>query len=299
MTYRTKHSRSAHKAKSQAGLSLIELMIALGLGVFLLSGMLQTAASNRQAFELTHASSSIQDTARFSFDFVSETLRTAGYVNAGSINGEFADTMLSINNVNQYFQTFWTAEDGFEAGAVVRGTDNASDFFVGAKEDTDAISIRLQGDPDNPLTDCEGVVIAADPDPIVARTEAPTQISYYIDTDNNLVCDVAGARDSGAITLVNGIENLQIMYGVSADSFSTPTQYLKAEDMTAGLWNSVTTVSISILTRSETSPLDSGSNSETHTLLDTVLNTTQDGHSRQVFTYTITLRNRISFDDNA
>ena len=289
------HRQNQSCAQRQRGLSLIELMIALGLGIFLLSGMLQTAVSNRQAFEVTHATSGVQDTARFSFDFVSRTLRMAGYVNAGTINGEFADTMLSINDVNQYFQTYWEAEDGFEEGAVVKGTDTGSDFFTGAKASADAITVRLQGDPDNPIVDCQGVTIAADSDPIVARTEAPTHISYYIDSNNNLVCEVEGARDSGPIELVNGIENFQVMYGVSPE-FGTPVRYLAAGDMTSDMWSLVTTVAISILARSESSPLESGTDSKTYTLLDTAHESSQDGHSRQAFTYSITLRNRITVE---
>lgn len=277
----------------QAGLSLIELMISLGLGIFLLSGMLQTAVSSKQAFDITQASSSVQDTSRFSFEFISSSLRSAGFVNAGSINDDFATNMLSINNVNQYFDSYWDAIDGFAEGAVVRGTDTATNFFPGAMANTDAISMRLQGDPDNPMFDCEGIQIVADPDPIVARTEVPTQISYYVDTNNNLVCDVAGARDSGAIPLVSGVEDMQISYGISA-TFGTPTRYVKADDMTTELWRQVTTVSISILTRSQSSPLESGSETETYTLQDNTRDVTRDGHSRSIFSYTITLRNRLS-----
>ena len=277
----------------QVGLSLIELMIALGLGIFLLSGMLQTAVSSKQAFDITQASSSVQDSSRFSFEFVSSSLRSAGFVNPGSVNNDFATNMLSINNVNQYFQTYWVANDGFEAGAVVKGTDTGTDFFPGAAANTDAISVRLQGDPDNPIFDCEGVEIIADPDPIVARTEVPTQIGYYVDTDNNLVCDVAGARDSGAIPLVSGVEDMQISYGVSP-TFGTPNRYVKAGDMTTDLWPQVTTISISILTRSQSSPLDSDTSTTTYTLQDEVRDVTKDGHSRSIFSYTITLRNRLS-----
>jgi len=273
--------------QSQLGLSLIELMVALGLGVFLLAGLVQTSVSNRQAFEVIQSSTGVQNSARFSFEFMSKTLRMAGYFNGGSVNDDFAENLLTLTSNDKLNETFWVADSDFEEGAVVDGSDSASAVFSDGQADTDSVSIRLLGDPDNNVFDCTGQAIVANSDYETAKTEAPTQISYYIDTNNNLACSVSGAA---AVPLVNGIENMQIRYGLS-ENLTTPERYLNASDMSATDWANVTTIAISILARSESTALNQTDGS-TFQLQDQEITTAADGRSRQTYSYTIALKNR-------
>lgn len=62
-----------------AGLSLVELMVALGLGAFLSIGVLQLYSSNRSTSRIADAISEVQDNSRFVLDTISADIRMAGY----------------------------------------------------------------------------------------------------------------------------------------------------------------------------------------------------------------------------
>ncbi len=64
--------------KSQAGLSLVELMIALLLGSLLTAAATQLFLVNRQTENLQAGIAGVQDNGRFAFDYVSRSLMEAG-----------------------------------------------------------------------------------------------------------------------------------------------------------------------------------------------------------------------------
>lgn len=65
--------------KAQNGLSLVELMISLLVGLILLAGVIQVLISNRQASRLQEAIAGIQDNARVASEYLSRAIRKADY----------------------------------------------------------------------------------------------------------------------------------------------------------------------------------------------------------------------------
>jgi len=61
------------------GFSLVELMIAMTLGLFLMAGMIAVFAGNKRSSELNTAMANIQENARFALDAMSRRARMAGY----------------------------------------------------------------------------------------------------------------------------------------------------------------------------------------------------------------------------
>ncbi|OAN29566.1 MULTISPECIES: PilW family protein [Pseudomonas] len=66
-------------AKRQGGLSIIELMIALLLGLLLMGGVLQLFLSSKRTYQTNSALSQVQESGRFALEFLSFDLRNAGY----------------------------------------------------------------------------------------------------------------------------------------------------------------------------------------------------------------------------
>ena len=62
----------------QAGLTLVELMVALVLGLVLILGVLNIFVSNRETFRVTENLTRIQENARAGFDFMARDVREAG-----------------------------------------------------------------------------------------------------------------------------------------------------------------------------------------------------------------------------
>ena len=65
--------------RMQRGVTLVELMVALLLGLLLTAGMIQVFASNRVTYEFNQGLSRIQENARFALDHMAYTTRMAGY----------------------------------------------------------------------------------------------------------------------------------------------------------------------------------------------------------------------------
>ena len=65
--------------RSQAGLSLVELMVAMTLGLLLLSGMIAVFSGNQRSAELNTAMANLQESARFALSRMSKDMRLAGH----------------------------------------------------------------------------------------------------------------------------------------------------------------------------------------------------------------------------
>lgn len=63
----------------QAGLSLVELMIAITLSLLLIAGVLQIFLSSKQTYSTNNALSRVQESGRFAMDFLTYDIRNAGY----------------------------------------------------------------------------------------------------------------------------------------------------------------------------------------------------------------------------
>lgn len=72
--------------RRQAGLSLIELMIAMLIGLVLILGLVQVFGASRQAYQLSQGIARNQENGRFAVDFLSRDLRMAGHT--GCVNDQ-------------------------------------------------------------------------------------------------------------------------------------------------------------------------------------------------------------------
>jgi len=72
--------------RRQAGVSLIELMIAMLIGLVLILGLVQVFGASRQAYQLSQGIARNQENGRFAVDFLSRDLRMAGHT--GCVNDQ-------------------------------------------------------------------------------------------------------------------------------------------------------------------------------------------------------------------
>ena len=63
--------------RTQAGLTLVELMVAMVIGLLLLAGISQVFVSNKQTYRLLEAQSHVQENGRFAFEFMARDVRMA------------------------------------------------------------------------------------------------------------------------------------------------------------------------------------------------------------------------------
>ena len=83
--------------RGQAGLSLIELMIAMVIGLVLMTGVLQIFLGSKRVYTTQDALSRIQENGRLAVDFLSRDTRMAGYAGCASGANSNLHNGLNIN----------------------------------------------------------------------------------------------------------------------------------------------------------------------------------------------------------
>ena len=96
----------------QHGLTLVELMVSLTIGVLLLGGLISILTSSQQTYRVNEALARIQENARYAFQILSRDIRMAGYM------GCVGDGVVPVNTLNSASDFFWNLGqplEGFEA----------------------------------------------------------------------------------------------------------------------------------------------------------------------------------------
>ncbi|MDL0433415.1 PilW family protein [Marinobacter sp. TBZ242] len=125
-----------HRAR-QAGLSLVELMVALVLGLLLSAGVITIFISAKQDYQVQDAVSQVQENGRFSLEFLSSDIRMAGYTGCSNE----MPTANSVENPPPSLASFGEGIEGFT------GTPPAAQF-PDALAGTDAVIVHM-ADTDN------------------------------------------------------------------------------------------------------------------------------------------------------
>lgn len=197
--------------QGQQGLSIVELMVALAIALFLLAGISSVFLGMKRSFVAQDRLSELQDNQRLALNVLTATVQAAGY---------FPDPL------NQTVVDALPAESGsfgtFAPGQGVVGTSTT-------------VSTRYLVAPGEPLTDCLGRV---------NKSAAPVRVvnTYSIGPGKELRCTLDGGATH--VTLVGGVTAMSALYGTSSLSGGAGVdRYLDADEITAaGLWPQVRSV---------------------------------------------------------
>jgi type IV pilus assembly protein PilW len=120
--------------------------------------------------------------------------------------------------------------------------------------------------------------------------------SFYVDnTKKTLEC--MGSRSAATVTIADGVENMQFLYGVDVNTDGTVDRYANATVINSSTtdnldWGGVIAIQAAILVRS-LKPVKNTSEVKSFTLLDTVVTAPDDKFQRAVFSTTIFLQNTL------
>lgn len=262
---------------NQQGVSLIEVLVSMVLGIFFLGVAVQYLIVGQQSNQVQDAGSRIQENARFASSILQDTIRHGGY------KGDPAVTTIP--------DIIFTGNCGGFNPCSGDGADNLGDSI--------AISLIADG---NVSQDCLGNAVAA---------ETWFANVFWVQEVNgvrSLYCRgwniTAGAWISDTQPLVDGIEQIQVQYGLSdianEDIGGPVVNFLSATSVpTADDWDYVRSVRVALLVDSglQTDESDragiTGLQAEntTYALLDGPDYTPGDDRIRRVYTSTIEINN--------
>ena len=128
-----------HGGKAERGMTIVELMIAMVIGLIVLGAVSSVFISTRQTFRTTDSLSRIQESARFALEMMARDIRMAGYIGCGNLNSIDVDMLATGSITNLLFDNAVETIDGVSSTATIGG--------VALIEDTDTISIIGAFDP--------------------------------------------------------------------------------------------------------------------------------------------------------
>ena len=275
----------------QRGLTLIEIMVALLIGSFLLAGVIQIFIVNKQTYRAQENLSRLQEDGRFALDLLNRYLRLAGYTGAETnVNYIGKQCREKIYGSTPIFKSPYTP---------LLGTSNDQ------LNDSDSITVSFEG-PRAPetMSDCLGNPINSPTTGAVTRASNRFFIDNFKDPTSGkmtptLYCDPlhSNGTDSSSEPLLSGVENMQIRYGQVLDKNQlTYVPIISVTDI-----SQVESIQIRLLMRSadeinsqpQSYRFDYNSDG-----VDEVINPGDTDHpgdrrSRRVFTTTIALRNLV------
>jgi type IV pilus assembly protein PilW len=202
--------------RDQRGFTILELMIALTIGIFLLGALLIIVQTNKTVFGNQNKLSQLQDSERMALTMITDVIQSAGYFPDPTINTQ---------------SSALTAVGLFASGQAISGTHAAA-------APGDQINVRYMTASGDNILNCSG------------QSNVTGANTLYVNSfqivGNQLVCTMNGTD----YNLVSGVTNLQILYGVKANLIAVGNDvdtYMSADQVTAALlWNNVITVMVNL-----------------------------------------------------
>ena len=247
-----------HRRRFERGFTLIELMVAVTIGLVLTAVVANLFLGSRATYQTTDEVSRMQENIRFAYQLLSRTIHIAGYRSAPN---SFANQIFTGANV---------------ALAGVEGGGTAPDSFT----------IRYQGSgngtgtPDGSIVDCAGGEVDAG-----IITTSTFTIAAGANGGNALFCNNGVANE-----VVSDVDNMQVLYGEDTNGDLVADRYVAADNVTN--FDSVVTVRVSMLFRTPNISASVLTDTTTYDLNGTVVGPFNDTRIRRVVTLNMNLRNR-------
>jgi len=254
------------KCNAQQGFTLIELMIAMTVGLIILLVIGTIFTSNRQAFRVQEDNAHIQESGRFALEIIGRSIKQAGNAEIPFTGSKVAFT-----------------------GVAITGTDGAA----GAP---DTITVQYDGVVGD--TSCSTTIDLAE----VAAGRTIIQNHFNLDVANaELQCEgtnevtpaIPGPPPTGNVILEN-VEDLQILYGIDTTSDQSANQYIVAPALASPLWSQVVTARVCVLVRSDKTNVVVSAAGTYLNCIGAAVAVPADRRLRRAFTGTFNLRNRVN-----
>ncbi|MEW8200379.1 MAG: PilW family protein [Candidatus Thiodiazotropha endolucinida] len=220
--------------KHQAGFSIISLMIASAIGIFIIGGAGKVYIDSRNTFNARTAVAAATENYRFAFQDIRRALVMAGRGVSASDDGN--DSYQGTDSGLRTFPAVDNVPDGIVSGATAGGSPWSPD-----PEDSSVVAIRYASGP----APC-GVAVAEFTDTLTVR--------FLVNDEGNLICQVyRGATQLTSQPLVSGIVQMRVLYGIDTDTDDpdgVANQFLTANEVGEARWPAVVSIRIGLIVQS-------------------------------------------------
>ena len=251
------------------GFGLVEIMIAIVLGLFLLIGLYTMLTSSQQSYALGRANSSLGGSGQRVTQLIWNQLNQAGFVN---YQRRLLNASLPSGGVWHKNQSV-RGENDLAIAGVLASTDRLSLRFTGSSVGDNDPTQSSNQTSDGRMFDCNGGA--------VPNTQIVV-VTLFVNTNGELRCQDSRGN---SVVMERNIESLQFRYRVgTSDAFVT------ANNVAAADWSNVVAVEFSLLVA-----MPSGQGvqalAKSYQVLDKSIAVAADRNLRQVLNGSITIKN--------
>jgi len=211
-------SRRRCLARQQDGFTLVEIMIAMAIALFLLTGLLVLLQNVSGTHRNQALLAQLHDNQRLAMTLITDVIQAAGY---------FPDP--STNTPASALPTVTLSGTTLVAGQALFGTSVTED-------PGDTLTVRFATASNDTVINCIG-----------GTNTSGTNVAYvntFSVRDGQLGCALNGAATA---PLIGGVKRMDVWYGVkrnlSVDNNSIDT-YLRANELTVADWSNVSSVKV-------------------------------------------------------
>ena len=318
--------------RRQQGVTLVELMIALAIGLLVTVAMLKVYVDASGMYRFNEGLARVQENGRFALEFIRRDARVAGFWGCNSNakpNPGIKEASDAYIDVDRYITGTEGGDNDPDSITFRSATGSGSPLTTGMSGTAAGVTVKSVGalstDTAVLISDCEngdlfqvtgisGETLAhaaaadANTSPNLSKAYAAgarvyeaheTTFSIQNDPSSGVPTLYREVIGKSAQPLVEGIENLQVLYGEDTDADAegangdgTANRYVAFDALDSGIGTArIVSVRISLLVRSikdnlTTEPAPYTFNGSTVTPVAT------DKYLRKVFTTTVTLRNK-------
>ncbi len=265
--------------RHSTGFSLVELMIALALGLLLTQAVLSIFLSSTRTYRTSEAVSQMQEQGRFAILLTSPVIRQAGYVpdpiSSFSDRSKAFDPALEKRAIRGYNDSAPTLYTGVTSAEVATGTDVIAIAYMGRTNTGDTPLRTCLGDPISDTQLAVNVFYITKP-----TADGTSSLACYSNVGSNTNDLATGVVRNEP--LVAGINDMQATYGIDTDGDRAANQYVTANNVAD--WTRVVSVRLRFTADSVVKGAAGAANSAG----------VQDGRIRREFSTTLQIRNRLS-----
>jgi len=208
--------KPGRSGSGRAGFTLVEVAIAIVIGLFLLGALATIVQDNKRAFSSQSQLAQLQDSERLAMTMMTDVVQATGY---------FPNPLLYSANAANTFPA---------VGAMAQGQAMTGTYAAAAPGDS--ITARYATNNGDGIINCSG-----------GSNNTGGVFSYSntfsVNASNQLVCTMNGT----VYPLINGVHQLSVLYGVTHNGSNNVDTYMNANQVgAANLWNSVVSAFITL-----------------------------------------------------
>ena len=293
-----------------AGLSLIELMVALVVGFLILTAMLTAYVSNSSSSNTSARFSEVQTNGRYAMDFMRREIQHAGFLGLSWTSLSSDSTTATTDalcgssiTITDIAKPLWASNDAKALSCITDANYARGDVLLLRRADLQAASSLVANTAYVRTEFLQGTAFVGTSAPATLQTPSEDYKLkadvYFVSPYTNTVGDGVPALKRATLgvgpaftteVVATGIEHMQVQFGVLAAGAVT---YLDASSVPASDWANVVAVRLWLLARSSDPEYGGFSNTTSYAFGDrtgTNAYAPNDNYVRQLFSSVIQVR---------